>query len=139
MVVTETVFKVSTTRRSQMIDITDQIAAIVRSAKVKTGEVLVFCPHTTAAITINENADPDVQHDILLTLDEMYPQHRPGYRHAEGNSDAHIKSSLVGCSERIPITKKSLMLGTWQGIYFCEFDGPRNRKVFVQVCDRDNV
>ncbi|AQQ69809.1 secondary thiamine-phosphate synthase enzyme [Limihaloglobus sulfuriphilus] len=138
MEVKEKIFNVQTTRRAEMIDITGQVGSIVRSAGVKTGEVLVFCPHTTAAITINENADPDVQHDMLLTLDEMFPQNRAGYRHSEGNSDAHIKSSLIGCSERIPVTDKHLMLGTWQGIYFCEFDGPRNRKVFVQVVDKDS-
>jgi secondary thiamine-phosphate synthase enzyme len=116
-----------------MIDITSQVDAIVRQSGISDGEAVVFCPHTTAAITINENADPSVPHDILLTLNELMPQHRSGYRHSEGNSDSHCKSSLVGCSERVLIRDKSLVLGTWQGIFFCEFDGPRSRRVIVQV------
>jgi len=126
-------FRVSTKSRNQLIDITSQVNSIVRESGVNDGDVIVFCPHTTAAITINENADPSVTHDILLTLSELIPEGRPGYRHSEGNSDSHCKSSLVGCSEQILIKDGSLHLGTWQGIYFCEFDGPRNRTVFVQV------
>ena len=126
-------FRVSTRSRNQMIDITSQVGAIVRQSGINDGEVVVYCPHTTAAITINENADASVQHDILLTLEELFPQRRPGYRHSEGNSDSHCKSSLVGCSEHILVKGKSLVLGTWQGIYFCEFDGPRSRRVIVQV------
>jgi secondary thiamine-phosphate synthase enzyme len=126
-------FRISTRSRSQMIDITSQVDAIVRQSGISDGEAVVFCPHTTAAITINENADPSVPHDILLTLNELMPQHRSGYRHSEGNSDSHCKSSLVGCSERVLIRDKSLVLGTWQGIFFCEFDGPRSRRVIVQV------
>jgi secondary thiamine-phosphate synthase enzyme len=95
--------------------------------------LIVFCPHTTAAITINENADPDVQHDMLQTLSELIPQSRPGYRHNEGNSDAHCKSSLIGTSEQILINNGKIDLGTWQGIYFCEFDGPRRRTVKIQI------
>ena len=136
MAVVETVLNVRSRRRSEMIDITAEVAEALRSSNIKSGDILVFCPHTTAAITINENADPDVQNDILLTLDEMYPKDRSGYRHAEGNSDAHVKSSLFGCSERIAVSQGRMVLGTWQGIYFCEFDGPRNRRVFVQVCER---
>ena len=124
---------VSTKNRNQMIDITGQVQSVVSQCGISDGEVIVFCPHTTAAITINENADPSVPHDILLTLEELYPQNRPGYRHYEGNSDSHCKSTLVGCSEQILLKDKSLQLGTWQGIFFCEFDGPRNRKVLVQV------
>jgi len=90
-------------------------------------------PHTTAAVTINENADPDVPHDILLTLDKLIPQHLPGYQHNEGNSDAHVKSSLVGCSRQIIIKKGDLVLGTWQGLFFCEFDGPRSRTLHVLI------
>ena len=126
-------FRVSTKSRNQMIDITSQIGSLVGQSGVTDGDVIVHCPHTTAAITINENADPSVPHDMLLTLEELMPQHRSGYRHSEGNSDSHCKSTLVGCSEQILIKDGSLQLGTWQGIFFCEFDGPRNRKVIVQV------
>ena len=124
---------VSTRSRSQMVDITGQVDAVVRDCGIRDGEVLVYCPHTTAAITINENADPSVPHDILLTLDEIFPQGRRGYRHVEGNSDAHCKSSIVGCSETIPLKGGRLSLGTWQAVFFCEFDGPRSRRVIVQV------
>jgi len=126
-------FSVSTRGRTEMIDITGQVDSIVRESGIRDGEVVVFCPHTTAAITINENADPSVPHDMLLTLDELLPRSRPGYRHSEGNSDAHCKSSIVGCSEQILIHNGSLALGTWQGIFFCEFDGPRSRQVNAQV------
>lgn len=126
-------FRVSTRSRNEMIDVTDQVQAAVREAGVPNGDVLVFCPHTTAAITINENADPDVVHDVLLALDEMVPRSNSRFRHSEGNSDAHCKSSLVGCSEQVLIKDGSLVLGTWQAIYFCEFDGPRSRRVVVQV------
>jgi len=126
-------FRISTKSRSQMIDITSQIGSLVDQSGIADGDVIVHCPHTTAAITINENADPSVPHDMLLTLEELMPQHRSGYRHSEGNSDSHCKSSLIGCSEQILIKGGSLQLGTWQGIFFCEFDGPRSRKVIVQV------
>ena len=126
-------FSISTKQRNQMIDITAQVRSFVSQSGITNGDAIVYCPHTTAAITINENADPSVPHDILLTLEELLPHHRPGYRHSEGNSDAHCKSSLLGCSEQILIKDKSLNLGTWQGIFFCEFDGPRSRKVIVQV------
>ncbi len=127
-------FPVSTKSRNQMIDITSQVRSLVGQTGVTDGDAIVYCPHTTAAITINENADPSVPHDMLLTLEELMPQHRSGYRHSEGNSDSHCKSSLVGCSEQILIKGGSLQLGTWQGIFFCEFDGPRSRKVIVQIC-----
>jgi secondary thiamine-phosphate synthase enzyme len=126
-------FRVNTKRRNQMIDITSQVRALVGQSGVTDGDAIVYCPHTTAAITINENADPSVPHDILLTLEELMPQRRAGYRHSEGNSDSHCKSSLIGCSEQILIQGGSLALGTWQGIFFCEFDGPRSRRVTVQV------
>jgi len=126
-------FRVSTKSRNQMIDITSQVSSIVGESGVTDGDAIIYCPHTTAAITINENADPSVPHDILLTLEQLLPQHRSGYQHSEGNSDAHCKSSIVGCSEQVPIKGGSLQLGTWQGIFFCEFDGPRSRKVIVQV------
>jgi secondary thiamine-phosphate synthase enzyme len=116
-----------------MIDITSQVENVVRESGIPDGQATVYTPHTTAAVTINENADPDVVHDLLLTLEALIPVNRPGYRHGEGNSDAHVKSSLVGCSERVLLQQGRLVLGTWQGIYFCEFDGPRSRKVIVQV------
>jgi len=126
-------FGVSSKQRNQTIDITSKVGAIVSQAGITDGDAIIYCPHTTAAITINENADPSVTHDILLTLSELIPHHRPGYRHSEGNSDAHCKSSILGCSEQVLIKGGKLALGTWQGIFFCEFDGPRSRKVLVQV------
>ena len=126
-------FRISTKSRNQMIDVTSQVRSLVDQSGVTDGDVIVYCPHTTAAITINENADPSVPHDMLMTLEELLPQHRSGYRHSEGNSDSHCKSSLVGCSEQILIKSGALQLGTWQGIFFCEFDGPRSRKVIVQI------
>ncbi|MHC4721477.1 MAG: secondary thiamine-phosphate synthase enzyme YjbQ [Planctomycetota bacterium] len=125
--------RVSSRERNQMIDITSQVGSIVSKSGITNGDAVVYCPHTTAAITINENADPSVPHDILLTLSELVPPHRPGYRHSEGNSDSHVKSSMVGCSSQILIENGALNLGTWQGIFFCEFDGPRSRKVLVQI------
>jgi secondary thiamine-phosphate synthase enzyme len=133
MAISETSFQISTHKRCQLIDITEKVTSFIAKSGIKDGEVLVFCPHTTAAITINENADPSVVEDILLTLDELVPQHRGGYRHTEGDSDAHVKSSLVGASVRLIVKNGSLLLGTWQAIYFCEFDGPRSRKFHVQV------
>ena len=126
-------FDLSTKKRNELLDITAKVSSIVRKSGVTNGSVIVYCQHTTAAITINENADPSVVHDILLTLEELVPHHRPGYRHGEGNSDSHVKSSMFGCSEQILISDGTLQLGTWQGVYFCEFDGPRSRKVLVQV------
>lgn len=133
MNIVEETITVKTHRRNEMIDVTSQVATAVTKSGITTGTVVVFCPHTTAGITINENADPDVPHDILLTLEELLPQLRKGYRHAEGNSDAHVKSSLVGISETIFIQKGRLKLGTWQGVYFCEFDGPRHRQVHLLI------
>ncbi|UCF42599.1 MAG: YjbQ family protein [Planctomycetota bacterium] len=126
-------FRVSSRERNQMIDITSQVGSIVSKSGITNGDAIVYCPHTTAAITINENADPSVPHDILLTLADLVPPHRPGYRHSEGNSDAHAKSSVVGCSRQILVDNGALNLGTWQGIFFCEFDGPRSRRVLVQI------
>ena len=124
---------VKTSRRNQMIDITAQAAQAVAESGIQTGTAFVFCPHTTAAITINENADPDVQHDILLTLEALIPQRRTGHLHCEGNSDAHVKTSLVGSSEQVIIQNGMLTLGTWQAVFFCEFDGPRSRTVHIQI------
>ncbi|MBN1456931.1 MAG: YjbQ family protein [Sedimentisphaerales bacterium] len=131
-IVTETI-SVKTSKRNQMIDITSQVADVVRSSGIANGDCIIFCNHTTGGITINENADPAVVHDMLMTLEELFPQDRRGYRHSEGNSDSHIKSTLVGCSEQVLVEHSKLVLGTWQGIYFCEFDGPRSRKVTVQI------
>lgn len=115
-------------------DITAQVELAVRESGVREGLCCVYCPHTTAAITINENADPDVQRDLKFALvDAFGDSDRPEFRHAEGNSHAHLKSSLVGASETIPISGGKLALGIWQGIYFCEFDGPRKRRFHVQV------
>ena len=133
MAIAEATFQISTHKRCEMVDITDKVASFVAKSGIRDGQILVFCPHTTAAITINENADPSVVHDILLTLEELIPQNRRGYRHSEGNSDAHVKSSLVGASETLIVKNGRLVLGTWQGIYFCEFDGPRARQVHVEV------
>ena len=118
--------------RFEMIDITATVQKAVRDEGIKTGICLVYTPHTTAAITINENADPDVPRDILAALDRAVPL-SANYRHAEGNSAAHVKSSLVGASELVIIENGRLVLGTWQSIFFCEFDGPRIRKFIIKV------
>lgn len=124
---------VTTNRHCDMLDITSLVQSAVANSGIDAGTVTIHCPHTTAGITINENADPDVIHDILMTLEALIPQNRPGYRHCEGNSDAHVKSSLVGASEVISVQHGKMILGTWQGIYFCEFDGPRKRTVRVHI------
>ncbi|PKL46721.1 MAG: hypothetical protein CVV39_06815 [Planctomycetes bacterium HGW-Planctomycetes-1] len=126
-------FLVSTNKRNELVDITGKVEKALAESGISEGSVIVYCPHTTAAITINENADPDVVHDILLTLSALIPQNRSGYRHSEGNSDAHVKSSILGCSQTVLISGGQMRLGTWQGIYFCEFDGPRKRTVIVQI------
>jgi len=120
------------TPRENLYNITAQVREAVAKSGISDGIAVVFCPHTTAGITINENADPDVVHDILLGLDRAYPD-RKEFRHGEGNSTAHLKASTVGASETIIIKDSKAVLGTWQGIYFCEFDPPRNRKFFVKV------
>lgn len=126
-------FPVKTKKRNEFVDITSQVESIVKNSGITNGDVIVYCPHTTAAITINENADPSVVDDLLLTLNDLIPHAKPGYRHSEGNSDAHAKSSIFGCSQQLLIHDKRLVTGTWQGLYFCEFDGPRSRKVNVQI------
>lgn len=123
---------VKTSEREQMIDVTSKIQQLVSDAKVQAGYAICFVPHTTAAITINENADPDVTRDILYKLNKEIPQD-DGYHHSEGNSDAHVKTSLVGASEQVLIENGRLVLGRWQAIYFCEFDGPRTRKLIVRI------
>ncbi len=123
---------VPTSTRAQFIDVTRQVAAELTKSGVKNGICYVYVPHTTAGITINENADPDVVTDLLATLEKLVPVHG-NYRHAEGNSDAHLKASMMGFSQMIPVIDGRLALGTWQGIYFCEFDGPRGRKMLVGI------
>lgn len=123
---------ISTSARSQMVDITQEVAAVVLESGVTSGVCRVFVPHTTAAVTINESADPDVAADILAALDGLVPW-KCGYRHREGNSAAHIKASLVGPELALLVEDGRLVLGTWQGVFLCEFDGPRKRKVLVRV------
>lgn len=125
--------KLLTKQHEQMLDITDQVQDVITQEAVQEGIALVYCAHTTAAVIINENADPDVLHDIMMRLEEMYPWHHPRDRHSEGNSAAHLKASTLGSSELIPITAGRLALGAWQGIYFCEFDGPRQRTFYVKI------
>ena len=119
--------------RSEMIDVTERVQRVVREAHVTSGYAIICIPHTTAAVTINENADPDVRHDLLRKLEELIPKSERYYQHGEGNSDSHIKSSLIGTSATIIVENGALVLGSWQGIYFCEFDGPRTRTVQVQT------
>lgn len=124
--------QVQSNRKTELIDITQQIKKIVHDEKIESGICVVYCPHTTAAITINEAADPSVKADITSELDKIVP-FNDGYSHMEGNSAAHIKSSIVGESVTVPIEDGALTLGTWQGIYFCEFDGPRRRSAAVVI------
>jgi len=119
-----------------MIDITRDINAIVSDSGIQQGLCTVFIPHTTAGVTVNENADPDVPRDMLMEINKIVPL-QDGYAHMEGNSAAHIKSSLFGCSSNVIISEGSLCLGTWQSVFFCEFDGPRERTVWVQVVGTD--
>lgn len=128
--------KVQTNSRSEMIDITSLVEAAISEKKVQSGICIIFTPHTTAAVTINENADPDVPRDIITALERAFPQ-SGHYRHREGNSPAHVKSSLIGASEVVLIEAGQLVLGTWQSIFFCEFDGPRSRKVFLSIISND--
>lgn len=125
-------FEISTNFRTEMIDITRKVAEIVRISGIKDGIAMIHIPHTTAAVTINENADRDVQHDMTKFMDELVPD-KSWFKHSEGNSDSHIKSSLFGCSQTVIIENGRMVLGTWQGIYFCEFDGPRTRNVIVKT------
>ncbi|MEW5993367.1 MAG: secondary thiamine-phosphate synthase enzyme YjbQ [Candidatus Zixiibacteriota bacterium] len=125
-------FTVETRSREEMVNVTALVQEAVADSGCESGLAFCFVPHTTAAITINEDADPDVRHDILYKLGKEIPQIED-YRHAEGNSDAHIKASLIGCSEMVAFERKRLVLGRWQGIFFCEFDGPRRRRLIVRV------
>jgi len=125
-----TSFTLKTTDRFQMLDITDRLTALVRESGIRDGICHVFIPHTTAAVTINENADPDVPRDILAAMDRVFPLDGH-YRHSEGNAAAHIKASLFGASQTVFVKSGRLALGTWQAVFFCEFDGPRTRQVWV--------
>ena len=124
---------VRTSTHAQFVDVTDRVRALVRDSGVASGVVHLYVPHTTAAVTINENADPSVVQDILADLDRLVPETQRYYRHEEGNSPGHTKSSLIGCSRALLIEDGRLVLGTWQGIYFCEFDGPRTREMHVKI------
>jgi len=125
-------FKVRTSAQTEFIDVTRSVQEAVKKTGVEDGICIIFIPHTTAAVTINENAEPNVVQDIIMELNKIVPFQDP-YRHMEGNSPSHIKASLAGCSQVVFVESGKLVLGTWQGIFFCEFDGPRDRKVHVKV------
>ena len=127
-----TKLSVNTSKHTQMLNITDLIQRCVEDSGVRSGVCTVFIPHTTAAVTINENADPDVVRDFTMEINKLVPW-KDGYQHMEGNSAAHLKASMIGFSEQIIIEDGRLVLGTWQGIWFCEYDGPRRRSVYVKL------
>jgi secondary thiamine-phosphate synthase enzyme len=127
-----TSFDVTTHVRTELLDITDKVKDAVTQSKVGSGMCFVYVPHTTAAVTVNESHDADVASDITAALSKLVP-HRAGYAHSEGNSDAHIKAAMVGSCQAIPVEEGRLALGRWQGVFFCEFDGPRQRRVQIQV------
>ncbi len=128
-------FDVTTHVRTELLDITDKVRDAVAQSKVGFGMCFVYVPHTTAAVTVNESYDPDVARDITEALSKLVP-HRAGYAHSEGNSDAHIKAVMVGCCQPIPVEDGQPVLGQWQGVFLCEFDGPRTRRVNVQVMNK---
>lgn len=125
--------RLRTSRRDEIVDITRQVESAVARSGIADGIALVYCPHTTAGIAINENYDPDVKRDLLMRLDEAYPWEHPRDRHAEGNTAAHLKAITTGASQSVIVAGGRLLLGRWQGIYFCEFDGPREREFFVKI------
>jgi secondary thiamine-phosphate synthase enzyme len=125
-------FELSTHKRTEFVDITDKIKEIIKKSNVKDGIAIIYIPHTTAAIIINENYDPSVTEDITTTLNRLIP-HSQQYAHTEGNADAHIKASIIGSTRTVFIENGEMVFGTWQGIFFCEFDGPRRRKVHVKI------
>ena len=127
------VIKVRSRKREELIEFTEEVRSSLRVAGISAGICFLFVQHTTAGLTINENADPDVRSDMLSALRKLIPQHGMGFRHNEENSDAHIKTSLVGSSLMIPVSEGDLVLGRWQGIFLCEFDGPRERKIAFQL------
>jgi secondary thiamine-phosphate synthase enzyme len=124
---------IKTSRHTEFVEITEQVQSVIDGAGVKEGFCICFVPHTTAGITINENADPDVVTDMIDALEQAVPWKDPHYRHGEGNSAAHVKSSMMGHSVHVLVRGGKLQFGTWQGIYLCEFDGPRSRKVWVSI------
>lgn len=126
------VLSIHTAKKEEFIDITSTVKSVAANSGIKDGICIIFCPHTTAGLTINENADPAVRKDIIKHLGKLVPEDAEFF-HAEGNSDGHIKSSVIGVSLNLIIEESQLVLGTWQGIYFCEFDGPRTRKVYVKI------
>jgi secondary thiamine-phosphate synthase enzyme len=128
------ILSVKTNAKTELIDITSQVQSILRQSSITDGICMLYVPHTTAAVTINESADPSVRDDIMMILNQVVPW-EANYRHLEGNSPAHVKATLVGSSELIGIEKGDLVLGTWQGIFFCEFDGPRSRKLHIRLIE----
>jgi secondary thiamine-phosphate synthase enzyme len=126
---------VRTSDRNQIVDVTEMIRRIVRQKQIRDGLAIIYVPHTTAAVTINENYDPDVKHDLLKKLETLVPKRESYYQHDEGNSDSHVKVAMVGNSATVIIENGELVLGRWQGVYFCEFDGPREREMFVKLVD----
>jgi secondary thiamine-phosphate synthase enzyme len=127
------IVEVRTSRRTELLEVTGRVAEVVARSGVGSGVVVVQSLHTTAALTLNENADPDVRHDLLAKLEELVPHREPFYRHGEGNSDSHLKTSFFGPSLTVVVDGGRLVLGQWQGVYLCEFDGPRERRLAVQV------
>ena len=128
-------FTIKTTKRCEFVGITHLVVEAVKRSGITNGIVVVYCPHTTAGITINENADPSVVRDMDRKLSSLIEHEDPSYTHLEGNSDSHIKSSLIGPSQTLIVKEGSLLLGTWQGVYFAEFDGPRSRRLYVKVVE----
>jgi secondary thiamine-phosphate synthase enzyme len=126
---------VKTRQRSEIVDVTDAVRRLVKEKNIRDGMAIIYVPHTTAAVTINENYDPDVKHDLLKKLETLVPKHESYYQHDEGNSDSHVKVAMVGNSATVIIEQGDLVLGRWQGIYFCEFDGPRSREMHVKLVD----
>ncbi|MGM0900910.1 MAG: secondary thiamine-phosphate synthase enzyme YjbQ [Bacillota bacterium] len=124
---------IETNTRDEMVEVTSLVQDFVSKNNIKDGALIVYCPHTTAGVTINENADPDVKRDMIRRFDEVYPWHHSLDRHLEGNTAAHMKAITVGPSQQIIVNNGKLLLGTWQGIYFCEFDGPRTRTFYVKA------
>lgn len=126
------VIKITTHSRTELVDITDKISEVIKRSRVETGTAVIYVPHTTAAVTINENYDQSVRDDINTILNKLIP-HNYSYSHTEGNADAHIKAAIIGSSRTVFFEGSKILFGTWQGIFFCEFDGPRKRKVYVKI------
>ena len=123
---------ISSNKEEEMINVTSNIRKVLSDSKIDTGKITLYVPHTTAAVTINENADPDVKRDMLYGLSKTFPKDK-NYQHYEGNSHAHIKSSVIGVDQALLVQNNTLLLGTWQGVYFMEFDGPRSRKLIIRI------